>query len=114
MTFPRAVANAVIERSRGMCEAMIPEAGCNGRGEHIHHRKLRSQGGKDTVVNCVHICHKCHDYIHRNSGRAYANGWLVRAFMEPENTPFNYRGTDYVLNKKGGLNVAKGDGLGNE
>ncbi len=58
------VVNTILERSQGCCEAMLLQSGCNGRGEHIHHRRLRSQGGGDTATNCVHICHKCHDYIH--------------------------------------------------
>ena len=37
------VVNTILERSQGCCEAMLLQSGCNGRGEHIHHRRLRSQ-----------------------------------------------------------------------
>jgi 5-methylcytosine-specific restriction endonuclease McrA len=26
----------------------------------VHHRKMRSQGGDDSVVNLITLCHPCH------------------------------------------------------
>nr|DAS22128.1 MAG TPA: CRISPR-associated endonuclease [Caudoviricetes sp.] len=95
------VVNTILERSQGCCEAMLLQSGCNGRGEHIHHRRLRSQGGGDTATNCVHICHKCHDYIHRNTGDSYHRGLLCRSYWEPDAVPVEYRGILVLLNPDG-------------
>jgi len=43
---------------------------CKGR-PHVHHRVLRSQGGENTVENCVLICEHHHDLAH-NVRRAEA------------------------------------------
>ncbi|CRH92863.1 Uncharacterised protein [Chlamydia trachomatis] len=89
---PRAVAEVVVNRAMGVCEVMFPEAGCNGRAEQLHHRKLRSQGGGHSVHNLVHICHNCHNFIHSHPGLSYDNGWLVHSFDNPEEMPFRRRG----------------------
>lgn len=37
---------------------------CNKRGEHVHHIKPRSQGGKNNEDNLVLLCRRCHKGIH--------------------------------------------------
>ena len=76
---PPDVAAQVTRRSGGRCEAGTPD--CRGRGEVLHHRKLRRQGGKHTVDNLMHVCGAggCHDYIHSNVAESYRAGWLVRS-----------------------------------
>ena len=84
--FPPDVAKVVLSRSNGACEALVTSS-CVGRGQHIHHRKLRSQGGRHSIENCVSICHMCHDWIHANPGISYEWGWLVKSYDHPEETP---------------------------
>jgi len=32
----------------------------------IHHRQKRSQGGSDTIGNCVTLCNLCHDLVEKH------------------------------------------------
>lgn len=76
---PKAIADAVKERSAGVCEA------CRLYGaEHLHHRKKLSQGGKDTVENLIHVHLICHERIHANrGGDSYDRGLLVYRAHDP-------------------------------
>ena len=89
---PPEIREAVYERAQGMCEIMSPKAGCTGRAEHLHHRKLRSQGGEHTVENLVHICERCHSYAHLHRAEADTDGWIVRSSYDPRHVPFLRRG----------------------
>lgn len=53
----------VAERSGGRCEARV-EGVCTGWLEHVHHRRLRSQGGSDDPSNLVACCNRCHAWAH--------------------------------------------------
>lgn len=79
MTIPAGVVSAVKRRSNGICEACA-----DGRAEHIHHRKLRSQGGKHLVDNLLHACSECHRTIHDNPAESYDRGLLVHSWDEPD------------------------------
>ncbi|WP_288833730.1 HNH endonuclease [uncultured Corynebacterium sp.] len=103
---PPEVAEIVTERAQGMCEIMSPDAGCNGRAEQLHHRKLRKQGGEHTVENLVHICHHCHNYLHAHPAIAYTNGWLVKSTKNPRDIPVNRRGGFIMLTPDGELEAA--------
>lgn len=48
-----------------------------------HHRKLRSQGGRDDVVNLVLLHPNCHHTVHMNPLWAKDNGWIVPAPRNP-------------------------------
>jgi len=98
---PAHIVEIVHERSNFECEAMIREAGCNGRGEHHHHRQLRSQGGAHLVVNIIHICHLCHHYIHMHPAISYYNGWLVKSSHDPAKAPFKRHGSFVQLMEDG-------------
>ena len=98
---PTEVASIVTERSDGHCEIMNPDAGCTGYREHLHHRKLRSQGGEHTVENLTGICHRCHYWLHAHPAIAYANGWLVKGAKDPAKIPFRRRGVLSFLRKDG-------------
>ena len=58
----------------------------------LHHRKLKSRGGKDTPSNLIKIHHGCHnlntDSIHLNPAKAEAKGWLCPSWREPNEHPF--------------------------
>lgn len=103
---PPEVAEIVIERAMGMCEIMSRETGCNGRAEHLHHRRLRSQGGEHTVENLIHICSPCHTWLHAHPAIAYTNGWLVKSTNNPREIPFRRRGGFIVLRPDGDMGAA--------
>lgn len=88
---PATVVREVHARSEGICEAMIAHT-CGWHAQHLHHRKLRSQGGEHTVVNLLAVCARCHEYLHRNTGEAYVQGLLVRGWGTPTWPPKFYRG----------------------
>lgn len=109
---PKEVVEVVQERSQGFCEIMNPESGCNGRGEHMHHRKMRSQGGEHTVENIVHVCAADHHAVHMRPAIAYSKGWLVKSTRDPRHEPFFRRGGAVLLLEDGEFeHVAEIDGL---
>lgn len=73
------------KRSGGFCEARIHGV-CTGRGQHVHHRKLRGQGGTNSEENLIHLCMACHHHAHHAGNVAYEKGWLLRAW--DKETPF--------------------------
>lgn len=81
-SIPAKIATAVKSRSNLLCETCA-----KSRGEHLHHRKLRSQGGQHTVVNLLHCCGSCHSRIHAHPAESYLRGLLVRSFDDPELVP---------------------------
>lgn len=79
---PKAIRSEVVERAGGYCEV------CSLPGPvHIHHRKLRSQGGRNEAVNLIHIHLDCHEDIHHNPERSYALGHLVHGWADPADVP---------------------------
>jgi hypothetical protein len=68
----------VYARSGGWCEV------CGGRGAtQWHHRKNRSQGGKWTAANGLHLCAPCHTHITHHPIAARDNGWSVLSGHDP-------------------------------
>jgi hypothetical protein len=59
------------------------ELGCGRPANHIHHRKLRSQGRRHELPNLLHLCTPCHIHAHANPELGYANGWLVHSWENP-------------------------------
>lgn len=66
----------VLQRSNGACEARVPNV-CDGPAAHAHHKKRRSQGGSDDPGNLIGVCFACHEWIHRNTAKSIAAGWLI-------------------------------------
>src|SRR5699024_12283126 len=99
---PPELVEAVRYRADNMCEVMNPDAGCTGRHEETHHRKMRSQQGKHTRENCVAACNACHGYIHRHPAIAYEKGWLVQRVKDPTNIPIRRPGDLSNLQRDGG------------
>lgn len=73
---PKNVREEVRRRSGGRCEAVHP--GCTGTARHMHHVRMRSQGGEDVASNLLDLCFNGHHYIHHHTGWAYQNGYLER------------------------------------
>lgn len=67
----------------------------------LHHRKLRSRGGKDTPANIIRIHHGCHnlrsDSIHLNPEKASHKGWMIGSWQEPSQVPFTRPDGSIVL-----------------
>lgn len=82
-SIPADVRQAVYTRSEGYCEA------CGLWGaNHVHHRKLRSQGGRHELANLLHVHGTCHERIHANrDGQSYLVGLLVRSTDDPAEIP---------------------------
>lgn len=88
---PAAVAEAVLERADGACEVMARGV-CTGGAHHLHHRKMRSQGGPHTVENLVAACSTCHRFLHDNPTFGYESGLLIHSWNPVSWPPAYYRG----------------------
>jgi len=55
---------------------------CHGRSQHIHHRRLRSQGGDNDFSNLLPMCWRCHDAVHANQA-----GLIVGRTEDPRRVP---------------------------
>lgn len=57
----------------------------------LHHRKLRSRGGKDTASNLVALHHECHntgtDSVHLNPSASNQAGLMVATWQDSEEVP---------------------------
>lgn len=74
-----AVRALVVSRAGGVCER------CGAAwAAHVHHRKLRSQGGSDSPANLAALCLPCHGWCHAHPADAVADGWIVRSYGDPE------------------------------
>lgn len=82
------IAKTVLERANGYCERCGKVADLA-----LHHRKLKSRGGKDEISNLVAVCHNCHnlgsDSIHLNPQIATLKGWMVPTYATPEDFPLH-------------------------
>lgn len=76
----------VAERSGGVCEV------CGAmRATNFQHRKNRSQGGRWSASNGLHVCGSGttgdHGRIHHSPSEAYSFGWSVKSWQDPAETP---------------------------
>jgi hypothetical protein len=109
------------ERSGHYCEI------CGRWASNAHHRKNRSQGGRDVLSNLLLLCGSgttgCHGYVtapFKNSplwpANAKENGWSCWRSEEPADKPVLYRGQLCRLDDDGHVYViSKGsvsNGLG--
>ena len=93
----------VYARCRGYCEKcgkQLPE------GWALHHRKLKSRGGKDEVVNFVALHHSCHnmatDCVHFNPDMAERLGLMVPSWQDPSECPLTLPdGSIVILEQEG-------------
>lgn len=91
---PAKTRQAVLIRDEGLCRRCW--RGLTGRPYSIHHRKLLSRGGDDSMPNLVSLCGSgttgCHGWVHSQPGRAEAAGWMVPSWREPADVPITYTG----------------------
>jgi len=86
-TIPAKVRQAVYERAGWLCEL-----GCGQRAVHLHHRKLRSQGGQHVEANLLAVDLRCHEQIHAQPARSLDHGWIVASWADPAAVPFTSGG----------------------
>ena len=71
-------------RCKGYCEKCGLPLGDDWA---LHHRKLKSRGGKDEASNLVALHHACHNTgthsVHLNPAKAEKIGLMVRSWQEP-------------------------------
>jgi hypothetical protein len=67
----------------------------------LHHRKLKSRGGKDTAGNLIWVHHKCHnlgtDSIHLNPEWAEQHGYMVPSWQNPQEVPISLPSGGFAL-----------------
>jgi len=60
-------------------------ANCGWSGDlHVHHRRLRSQGGPSTYSNQVTLCLRCHGKFHASPYEAHLVGMILHHGEDPE------------------------------
>ena len=102
----------VQERANGYCEV------CGGAAEEsmaLHHRKLKSRGGKDSAANLISIHHGCHNMktgsVHLNPEWAERNGYMVPSWREPDEWAINLpTGGFALLLDDGSIKYLEGEG----
>ena len=81
------IVETVLKRAGSYCE----KCGNPGIDMALHHRKLKSRGGKDSVANLMVVHHECHnlgtDSIHNNPEIATVKGWMVPSWADPADYP---------------------------
>lgn len=74
------------------CEGYCERCGIRlGDEWAMHHRKLKSRGGKDEITNVVALHHHCHnigtDSVHLNPAEATRRGLMVNSWDDPAQIP---------------------------
>lgn len=89
-TIKQDIVDLVIQRAGGYCETCGRPA---SESMALHHRKLKSRGGKDSVSNLIWVHHECHNLgtnsIHLKPMYATYKGWMVSSWGESETTPMH-------------------------
>ena len=103
----KAIVKIVTERATFYCEVCGQVA---SESMALHHRKLKSLGGKDTPANLIRVHHECHnlgsDSIHSNPAISEDRGHMVSSWKEPEETPFlRPDGSWVLLDNEGSIKV---------
>jgi 5-methylcytosine-specific restriction endonuclease McrA len=106
----KSIVALVEQRAGGYCEVCgLPAQ----EGMALHHRKLKSRGGKDTVANLIRVHHGCHnlntDSVHSNPNWAEHKGYMVASWQDPEEAPMHMPdGSIVLLKNDGSLHTLQG------
>ena len=103
----KAIVKIVTERATFYCEVCGQVA---SESMALHHRKLKSRGGKDTPANLIRVHHECHnlgsDSIHANPAISEDRGHMVSSWKKPEETPLlRPDGSWVLLDNEGSIKV---------
>lgn len=107
------IAEIVLSRAGNYCE----KCGQSGHDFALHHRRLKSQGGKDEVCNLIAVHHKCHnmgtDAIHMNPAKSIEMGWIVPSWAQPAEYPLHLPdGSKVLLDNEGSYQLTEGENYG--
>jgi hypothetical protein len=106
MALSKELREQVLSRAEGYCEFCgngLPEVFA------LHHRKLKSRGGKDTVDNLIAVHHSCHNgstnAIHFNVALSESTGHIVPTHADPSEYPLTLaNGSTVTLTTEGTYN----------
>lgn len=91
------IVDKVLARAGNYCEA----CGLSCGDFALHHRKLKSQGGKDEVCNLIAVHHKCHNLgtysIHMRPKVAIERGQICPSWASPSEFPLTLSDDSKVL-----------------
>lgn len=73
----RAIAEAVIDRDQGRCQFPVRRQKCGSSRTQLHHRRIRSQGGKDDPDNLILLCQRHHNHVHAHPTESRKSGLIV-------------------------------------
>jgi hypothetical protein len=110
---PPKVRDLIVEREDQCCFRCLGWA----EGGSIHHRKLRSRGGRNDPSNLMLLCGSgttgCHGWVHSNVLAATALGYMVESWEEPryKRTWSQFMGRDVYLTDAGGFLDISGIGI---
>lgn len=79
-------------RSQGTCEVCAAAPATDA-----HHRRNRSQGGRWSPENLLHLCHDDHMAITVNPALARSRGWSVLSTDDPAEMPVFLAGLGWVF-----------------
>jgi len=72
----------------------------------LHHRQLRSRGGRDDAWNCIWLCRGCHGGVHRNPAWSTRLGLLCPSWETPSGWPVDRGGQWFIPSPAGWLKAA--------
>ncbi|MFB6392578.1 HNH endonuclease [Polymorphospora lycopeni] len=91
----KATVAAVIARDGGCVRCGRPVSGQRGVDYSIHHRRLRSQGGDNSLTNLIVLCgdgvRGDHGWAHHNRTAALDLGLIVSGMADPAEAPVSHR-----------------------
>lgn len=85
---PASIRAAALDRDGNRCAKC---AGWSAEGMNLHHRQLRSQGGKNVLSNLISLCGSgttgCHGWVHASPAKSRDLGLIVPSWAEPDEMP---------------------------
>lgn len=70
------ITREAIAAVNGFC--VVRSSDCTQWATDGHHRLKSSQGGKNTLENCVPCCRRCHDFLEAHPATAVVLGFSIR------------------------------------